>query len=163
MASGNTLFVTLPGDNEPPASGYATLDTRNAIQVLDFDADAIESGIFRGVLPSQYAGGGLTLDLFWMATSATSGDVVWGAAWEKDVANGNDLDADNFGTESTATGTANGTSGKLTKTTLTISSANMGTAAAGDPFRLKVRRVATDGGDTMTGDAEYFCAMAKET
>lgn len=163
MASGNTLFQFTAGDNEPPASGYATFDTRNGIRVLDFDAASIEAAIFRGVLPSHYAGGGLTLDLYWMATTATSGDVKWGVAYEENDPGNNDLDADAFGTESTAIGTTNGTSGKVTKTTITITHANMGSPAAGDPFRLKVRRVASDAADTMTGDAELLAAHAKET
>lgn len=163
MASGNTLFTLLPQDNEPPSSNYATLDTRNSILVLDFDASTQEGANFRGVLPSHYAAGGLTLDLFWMATSATSGDVKWDAAYEEQDAGNNDLDSDAFGTAGTQTTTTNGTSGKVTKSTITISHANMGSPAAGDPFRLRVRRVAADAADTMSGDAELLAAHGKET
>ena len=163
MASGNTLFELMPQANEPPSSAYATLDTRNGICVLDFDAASIESAVFRGVLPSHYAGGGLTLDLFWLGATATSGDVKWGAAWEEQDAGNNDLDADAFGTESTQTTTTNGTSGKVTKSTITITHANMGSPAAGDPFRLKIRRIANDAADTMTGDAQLLAAHGKET
>ena len=163
MASGNTLCVFLPQDNEPPASAYAQLDTRNSMLLLAFDASTQEGAVFRGVMPSHYAGGGLTLDLFWMAASATSGDVKWDAAYEENDTNNNDLDSDAFGTASTATTTTNGTSGKVTKSTITISHANCGSPAAGDPFRLRVRRIAADGGDTMTGDAQLLSIHAKET
>ena len=37
MASGDTLNVFTPLQNEPPASIYATLDVRNLHPVLDFD------------------------------------------------------------------------------------------------------------------------------
>jgi hypothetical protein len=164
MASGNTLFVVGPLENEPPSVTYATLDTRNSIAVLDFDAAANEYAVFKTLIPSHYAGGGLTVDLHWMATSATSGDVRWGVSIERDDANDHDLDADAFATEQLATGTANGTSGKLTKTTITASSgANMDSAAAGDPIRVKVRRLGSDGADTMTGDAELLMVHCKET
>jgi hypothetical protein len=163
MASGNSLLAFLPGSSAPPASNYATEDTRNDILVLDFDASTEESVYFSGVLPSQYAGGGITIDLFWMATSATSGDVKWGASYEENDANNNDLDASTFGTESTGTGTANAASGKLTKTTVTISHANMGSPAASDAFRLKIARKAADAADTMTGDAELRAVHVKET
>ncbi len=160
MASGNSLFTCLPQDNEPPASAYAQLDTRNSALVLAFDAATQEGAVFGGVLPSHYAGGGLTLDLFWYAASATSGDVVWDAAYEE---GGSDIDADNFGTVGTATTTTNGTSGIETKSTITISHANMGSPAAGSTFRLRVRRLAADGADTMTGDSHFIAAHGKES
>lgn len=163
MASGNTLFSFGPQDNEPPSSSYAQLDSRNSILVLAYDAASIESGVFRGVVPSHYAGGGLTLDVYWMAASATSGDAKIGAAWEENDPNNNDLDSDAFGTESTQTTTTNATSGKVVKSTITISHANMGSPAAGDPFRLKLRRIANDAGDTMTGDLHFLIAHGKET
>jgi hypothetical protein len=165
MASGNVLAVFTAQQNEPPSSGYATPDTRNAILVLDFDAANIEGAVFRGLLPpSVYNGGGLTIDTYWMATSATSGDIKVGTAIERDNSANHDLDADAFATEQTATVTADATSGKLFKATTTHSSgANMDSAAAGDPIRLKVRRVASDAADTMTGDAELFMVVVKET
>jgi hypothetical protein len=42
-----------PLDNQPPASGFATLDTRNSIAVLDFDHVAEESAVFVGVVPDN--------------------------------------------------------------------------------------------------------------
>ena len=133
------------------------------ILVLAFDASTQEGAVFRGVLPSQYAGGGLTLDLFWISASATSGDVKWDAAWEENDTNNNDLDSDAFGTASTQTTTTNGTSGKVAKSTITISHANMGSPNAGDPFRLRVRRIAADAADTMAGDSHFLAAHGKET
>lgn len=163
MASGNSLLQFFPGGHEPPASNYSTISYRNAHPELDFDAATAESAYFTGVVPSHYAGGGFTFDLHWVAATATSGDVVWSVAWEEMDANNNDLDADAFGTASTATGTANGTSGKVTKTTVTVSHANAGSPAAGDAFRVRVRRDAADGADTMSGDASLLCVHVRET
>lgn len=163
MASGNTMAVLLPRANEPPSSNYATFDNRNSILVLEFDATTAESAIFRGVLPSTYAGGGVTIDLYWMGDTATAFAVVWEASWERGNENNQDFDADNFGTVSTATTTTNGTSGKTAKSTITITHANMGSPSAGDPFRLKIRRLASDAGDTMVGDAQLKEIHVKET
>lgn len=162
MASGNTLAVFTPAANEPPSSDFATLDTRNSILVLDFDASTDEAAIFRGVLPSNYAGGGVTIDVFW-TTTATTGDCIWNAAWEENDANNNDIDTDAFGTASTVTTAADATSGQIVKSTLTISSANMGSAVAGDPFRLKISRDADNASDTMAADAELLSVHVKES
>ena len=163
MASSNTLAAFFPGGHEPPASNFATISYRNAHPELDFDAAAAESTFFTGVVPSHYAGGGFTFDLHWVAATATGGDVVWSVAWEEMDANNNDLDSDAFGTASTATDTANGTSGKVTRTTVTVSHANAGSPAAGDAFRVRVRRDALDVADTMAGDASLVGVHLKET
>ncbi len=135
---------------------------RNGVLVADFDASTPESLIFRGVLPAHYSGGGLTLEIFWLGKTATTGEVVWGAAIE---AGGTDLDSDSFATEQeAAAATTSGTSGIETKTTITFSSgANMDSLAAGGSFRLKLRRIADDVDDDMAGDAQLLSLNLKET
>lgn len=163
MATGNTLVIFGPLDNEPPASSYATLDTRNGHPCLDFDASADESAIFTAVLPRHYAGGGITITLIWSATSATSGDVIWNTAIER-MDTGTDIDADSFATANAATATTGATSGTPAYTTVAhTSGAQMDSLAAGEAFRLKVTRDADNGSDTMTGDAELLGIEIKET
>lgn len=164
MASGDTLatFTALAGI--PPASNYATQDLRNVHPVLDFDTTTEESIYFEGVLPRNYSGGGLTAYVHWMASTATSGGVVWGGSIERHDASSLDLDADSFATEQTGTGTAPGTSGMILVTSITFSSgANMDSLAVGESFRLKIARKVSDGSDTMAGDAELFKIEIKET
>lgn len=166
MASGNTLIAFGALDNEPPTSNYATLDTRNAQPCLDFDPSTDESAVFSGVLPRHYAGGGLTVRIYWAATSATSGTCRWNAAIERQDASGQDLDSDSFATAQAAGGSAPGTSGALLYTEITFTSgAQMDSLAAGERFRLKITRDAdgTGGTDDMTGDAEVFAVEVKET
>lgn len=164
MASGNALNSWKASDGIPPSTNYATQDTRNGVPVLDFDASTEETISFLGTLPAHYAGGGLTLKVRTMATSATSGDFVLGAAIERRHVSGDDLDSDSFATEQTATSTTNGTSGKKTETSITFSSgANMDSLAAGEDFRLKLARKAADGADTMTGDLEVESLYLLET
>lgn len=163
MATGQTLCVFTPQANQPPATNYATPDTRNSIFVLDFDPSTDESAIFEGVLPRNYAGGGLTVTLKWAATSATSGTCRWAVQFEK---GDTDIDSDSFATANTAGGTASGTSGIETSTLITFTDgAGIDSLAVGDRFRMKVFRDAdgTSGTDDMTGDAELLTVEIKET
>lgn len=166
MASGDTLLIFTPLHNEPPAASYATLDTRNAHPVLDFDGAADEEAVFSGVLPRNYAGGGLTVRTYWAFTTATSGNLRVQAAFERIDVSSLDLDADSFAAFQSAGGTAPGTSGQVIGVDVTFTNgAQMDSVAAGEPFRLKIRRDAdgTSGTDDITTDAELVGIEIKET
>lgn len=166
MATGDTLAVFTPFANEPPASNYATLDLRNVHPVLDFDGSADEEAVFTGVLPMNYGGSGLDINIFWAATTATSGNVRWQAAIERIDASSLDIDADSFASFQSVGGTAPGTSGQVVKSTVALTSgANMDSLAAGELFRLKIRRDAdgTSGTDDVTTDVELLAVEVQET
>jgi hypothetical protein len=164
MASGDTLACFTPQHNQQPNASGATLDLRNNRPVLDFDPSADEVAVFLGVLPRNYGGGGITIYLHWAATSATSGSCRWQTAIE--ALSGLDLDGDSFASANSAGGTANGTNGIETVTSIAhADGAEMDSLAAGGAFRLKVTRDAdgTSGTDDMTGDAELVAVEIKET
>ena len=145
-----TYAVFTATDNQPTATAFMTLDTRNSISVLDADDASTESAVFVGILPEAASlGSGLIVSLRWMATTATSGDVRWSVAWEK---SNTDLDSDSYDSATASTATTNGTSGIVTVTNITCTTID--SLAAGDLFRLRVQRIGGDGADTMTGDAE---------
>lgn len=145
-----TYAVLTPMTSQPPAANFATLDTRNSLAVLEFDAATEEATFWECICPEAAAlGSGLLAVVHWMGDTATTGDVVWGGAIERGTT---DIDADSYDTEATATGTANGTSGIKTSTTITITTID--SLAAGDPFRFKLARKAASGSDTMAGDAQ---------
>jgi hypothetical protein len=158
----NTLSKTLQRftarDNQPPATNFATLDTRNSILVVEFDAATEESAYFVGVVDeSMTLTSGLTVRLWWMADTATSGNVRWGVQLEK---TGTDMDADSFDTNAQATSAANGTSGVESVASITITSID--SLTAGDRYRLRVYRVAADAtNDTMTGDAQLVAVEVR--
>lgn len=167
MASGDTLVIFTPLCNEPPSSAYATLDLRNGHPVLDFDGSTDEEAVFTGVLPGNYAGGGLTVRLLVGMTSATSGSARLQADIERINSGGLDIDADSFtGSFQSAGLTVNGTSGIFTWVDIAFTSgAQMDSLAAGEAFRLKVRRDAdgTSGTDDQTTDLELLAIHIKET
>jgi hypothetical protein len=162
LASGTsvkTLAAFSARENQPPATAFATLDTRNSIAVLDFDAATDEAAIFSGVIP-DYANlaSGLKIRLAWMATTATSGNVRWGAQLMRC---NTDLDSDSFDPATLVTSAANGTSGIVTVAEITATAID--SLAVGDTFRIKIYRDADDAtNDTMTGDAELIAVEVQQ-
>jgi hypothetical protein len=144
-------------DNQPPATAFATLDTRNSIAILDFDDSTDENAIFLSIIPeAAVLGSGLKIRLIWTATTATSGDCVWDAALER---MNTDIDSDSFDTAASVTTTTNGTSGVPNYSEITLTTID--SVTAGDGFRLKINRDANNGSDTMTGDAELIAVEVR--
>ena len=138
-----------------PSSDPAVANSRNAHPVLAYDDTVTEQVIFSGVISKDYAGGNLSVNIDWVAETATSGDVTFGVSFERIAAGGTDIDSDSFAAERTSTDTTNGTSGIVTRTTITFTKAQADGIVAGDAFRLKVRR-GNLSGDTMTDDAQVL-------
>ena len=163
MASGNTLLVFLAEEGRPPTSAGATFDVRNNIACWDFDDTTGESVVFTGVLPRNYAGGGITVYLHWAATTATSGTGGWLVAFERIGDGQQDIDSDGFASGQTVTAaTVPATSGHVKITNVAVSNgANMDSIAVGELFRLKVTRDVAN--DTAAGDLEMYAVELKET
>lgn len=163
MASGNTLLTLFPLGYEPTSTNYATLELRNSHPVLAFDTTTQESAIWTGIMPRHYAGGGITVYIHWMAASATSGTIGWDVSIERMSDATTDLDSDSFATAQTVTAaTVPGTTGVVSVTNVAITSgANMDSLAAGESFRIRIRRDVTN--DTAAGDAQLLAAEIKES
>ena len=171
MATGN--IVGIIGDIVQPAATYATFDVRAGgstpaenVPVYDFDDTTIEYLDLYCRLEG-YGGGGLTITFDWSATSATSNNVVWGAAIRRIQDDAEDVDTSqtydyNDGTADTAASA----SGERSRQTITFTDgADMDSLADGESFILRIRRNASSGSDTMTGDAELWAwtLVIKET
>jgi len=153
-----TIAVFNALDNQPPATNFATLDTRNSIAILDFDDTTDESAIFLSIIPeATVLTSGLSIRLIWTATTATSGDCVWGASLERMTT---DIDTDSFDTAASVTTTTNATSGVPNYSTITLTTID--SAVAGDGFRIRITRNATSGSDTMVGDAELIAVEVQQ-
>lgn len=163
MASGNTLLTFTPQCNEPPASNFATLDTRNQHPVLDFDPTTNEFAIFSGVMPRHYGGGGVTVYLHYAMTSAVANTVDWDVAFERIGDQQQDLDSDSFAAvQSVDNTTVPGTAGLVDIVSVAFTDgAQMDSVAVGEGFRLKVTRDAVS--DDAAGDAELRFIEIKET
>ena len=163
MASGETLCVFMPYNNVPTATNFASLDLRNLHPCLDFDAATNESAVFSGVMPSNYAGGGVTVYIHWGAS--TDHDPALHCFWDAgfELCTGLDLDGDSFAAvNSVDTDHPNDTCGIETVTSIAFTDgADMDSVIAGGLFRLIITRDAAN--DNMTGDAELYAVEIKET
>lgn len=157
------LNMFFPCDNEPPASNYATLDLRNVHPVLDFDATTNESAVFTGRLPSTYGANGVTVDIAYSMTSATSLTVDWDVEFERIGDSQLDIDADSFAAANSVDDTTvPGTSGHVDVVSVTFTDgADMDSVAAGEQFRIRITRDAAS--DDATGDAELHWVRVRET
>ena len=164
MATGDTLLILTTLMNEPPASAGASPDTRNAHAVLDFDAAANENALFRGILPRNYGGGGITVYVHYAMSSATTGSVIWNTAFERIGDGAQDIDADGFAAAIALTHAVPATSGNVAVAALAhTNGAQIDSIVVGESFRLKVTRDAAAAGDDATGDAELTAIELKET
>ncbi len=149
-----------------PVDCFATLDVRNNKAVLDFDAAANEVAMFQGFMPNHYDGGGLTVTVGWMATSATTGDTSWKMFLMSISDDADDLDTKNFAApNSNAAVDVASISGEVDYFTITFTDgADMDSIAAGELFYLLLMRDAQDStADDMAGDAEVVFIEVKET
>lgn len=162
MASGNTLLTFTPQCNEPPVSNFATFDTRNGHPVLDLALNEI--GVFSGVMPRHYGGGGITIYAHCAMSSATSNDIKLETYLERIGDQQQDIDADGFAAaQNSGDITVPGTSGNVDIISTTHTDGEqMDSIAVGEGFRLKVKRIAV-GGTDASGDLELCFIEIKET
>ena len=127
--------------------------TNFPISVLAYDAGADEAAYWK-MRAVRYGSGNLTVDIEWYADTASSGVVRWGvsiAAITPDT-DSQDMETKSFATENTFDDTHLGTTGqRLHRATVTVS--NLDSLAADDIVIIRLRRIGSNGSDTMTGDA----------
>ncbi len=162
MASGDTLAIFHPYNQEPPASNVATLATRNLHIILEFDGAVNESTVFSYIMPQHYGGGGVDVYIHWSHVG-TTGDVDWDGAFERIGDGVQDVDSDNFATAESVDGTAvPATDGDVDIVAIPFTDgAQMSSVAVGEKFRLKITRDAVS--DTSTAIAEIHAVEIRET
>lgn len=145
---GAALF---PSSN--PAAPVLVQGTNFPVPGLAFDASTQESALWT-LRAANYGSGNLTLNFLWYADTASSGDVKFDAAIAAITPDTDtqDIETKAFATATTVTDSHLGTTGqRVHQASITIS--NLDSLANGDLVALRLRRVAADAADTMTGDA----------
>jgi hypothetical protein len=148
-----TRVVCSPLSAEFPSSAFAQLTKSNERPVVAFDAATDENVYWSGIAPQGLAGA-VTVVVTYAMASATTGAVRFQAALEA-ITDGDAVDTDatsSFDTDNSAGASVPGTAGYIDQ--LSISMTNADSIAAGDYFRLRLRRDAdgTSGTDDASGD-----------
>lgn len=132
-----------------------TLGTNFPDSVLMFDGGSADEEAYFKFQAHGYGSGNLTLDVYWRAATATSGNIVWGAQIAAITSNtdSQDVTTKAFAAAQTAQDAHLGTvAQRLHQIAITIS--NLDSLAADDIVWLKVYRDASDTtNDTLAGDA----------
>ena len=159
---GNQLATFDPNMATFPATAPAAATSRNEHPLIAFDDTTDENIIFHYVMSQDYAEGNLTVDIHWLAASATTGDVKWNVQFETLAPLGQDWDNDSFAAVQTVTSTTAATSCIATRTSIPLTRAQADTISKGGAFRLRVTRDADDAGDTMVGDAQIGGVLIRQ-
>lgn len=135
------------------------LGTNFPVPALAYDASTDEAAFwhFNAI---NYGSGNLTLDIYWYADTASTGDVIWDANISAITANTDtqDIETDSLATVNSVTDSHLGTTGQRLHTcAITIS--NLDSLAARDHVTLRINRDANNASDTMTGDAFLVSAV----
>lgn len=170
MASGNTLIVYTARDGVPSATAGAVhaisaggSSPAEGFPVLAYDSSTDETVDFIGVMPRNYAGGGLTLTLYWESTQ-TTGNVVWNAAFRRINDDAVDTDTSHNYDYNAVTATTASAAGEVDYATITFTNgSDMDSLAVGELFVLRITRDADNASDTLTGDAFLVAIEIKET
>lgn len=170
MATGNPVVEIIK--ELPTGTLYATDDIRvgaatpaESLEVADFDAATIEYRDFLCRLSEDYDAGGLTFQIGWAASSATSGVTRWGIGIRAIPDDAEDIDTTAHTYDyNDADCTAPSASGEIVYDTITFTNgADMDSWAAGELAIVRLRRNASHANDTMTGDAELVSIHGRET
>ena len=148
-----TRFVGLPHSAEFPSSNFPQITQINQRPVLAFDAATDETAYWTDIAP-QGLTGTITLLIYYVMASATSGNVIFQAQLEA-ITDGDatDLDATTSfdSVNNSATTAVPGTAGYIDVISITMTNAD--SLAAGDYYRLSINRDANNASDTASGDA----------
>lgn len=150
-----------------PTTAYAYYDTVADHTVLDFVNGSATSAYFLCTLPSNYDATSLVVVVDW-ASSATTGNVVWGANIENQKSGGW-LQTNTFGgvagngsTQTTTTTAANTTTNGQNRTNITYTNGNAGSPGAHDLVRLRLQRVGNNAADTMAAIANLHSVFIRK-
>lgn len=149
-----------PWEADISMANAAVFETRAAgtgfHRLLTFVDTGTREAWFTGKMPEGYGGEDINIRIEAMAASATSGAVVFDGAIERHQRGTDDLDTDSLGTLVTATsGTFTTPNGEEQQTVILLNTAGeLDSIAAGEKFRIRIRRQPGNASDTLGEDCQ---------
>lgn len=143
--------------NGPASAQLESTTNKVNYSVLDFDAATVEYVHFAIPFPKGWNEGTITFRVFWRSTGSGTNAVVWqlqGVA----LSDGDSTDTA-YGTAVTVTDAGQSSTTKMLVSTVSSAVTIAGTPAEGDMVMFRFARLATDGGDTLTTDAELIAVQ----
>lgn len=168
MASGDIVVqiqaVLFPNANAAaPINRVGGSTPAERVVLYAFDASTIEYMDFLCYL-NGYDGGGLTFTIVWSATSATTNVCRWGIGIRRLQDDAEDIDSSQTYDYNDVDATTASVSGEQAYDTIAFTSgADMDSWADGEAAIVRLRRNASHANDNMTGDAELWFIVGKET
>lgn len=171
MASGDILCRFTAASGRAVGSDSAILESLTGGSTpserfvrWSFDDTTTNYVDFRDVLPANYAGGGITVKIGHGAAAAT-GNVIYGGAFRRVQDDAEDLDtAHTYSYQDTAASAVPTVIGEVNYDEFAMTNgAQMDSLAAGEMFVLRLRRNASSGSDTLTGDGYVYTVEIRET
>ena len=147
-----TYAKLTPLTAQPPAANFpgygSSADSR---AYMGFNDTTAQSTSWVDVMPeSAVLTSGLIVRIFWAAVSATTGNVIWKADFDKLVS----ATTDSYDTAVSVTTAVPGTAGNIVTSSITITTID--SIAAGDGYFFRLTRDASNVSDTAAGDARII-------
>ena len=148
-------FMRPPNSNRATANALAGTSTPAEVwPIIIFHPDSIRYHDCYCHIPEIYDGGGFTVQ-YWWSSAAGAGDVIWSGAFRALPDDAEDLTAAHtYAYNDAAAATTAGTVGEVVKTAFTFDDGSDSDGVqAGEICLFRIRRFASDSGDTLDGNA----------
>lgn len=165
-APAGKIFLTAAGMWPSTTNGAATnvkvesSTNKQNVFLLDFDASSDEYVEATFAMPSDWNGGTITAQFYWLANSSSTNSAVWGIQG-RSYGDNEDLDQ-SWGSAQTVTDANNGTN-KVNISAATPAMTFAGTPAAGELIQLRIYRDADNGSDNLAADARLLGVLISFT
>lgn len=165
MSSGDTLFQFFPAHHEPPSSNFMAPSIVAGAPVLAADDTTDEKAIFRGIVPSHYAGGGVTAAIHYAMASATTGQIRLEGSFAR-ASSGQNVNSLSWSTaQAVNVAAVPSSAGNIDIATMTFTAgAQVSSIAAGHLFFFALERKPSDTtNDTAAGDTHILGVNGSES
>jgi hypothetical protein len=142
--------------SQSASPGVAATD----VPTIDFAQAADSDILIASAMDAKYDGGTINVDIYWFAGVAIVGDVRWEVSFVNQT--GGNLVTRAFAGPQFVVTTVPGVINTIVQSTVAFTQVQADGIAAGDPYRVRIRRAGAAGTDTMADTAQVIAATMVE-